>query len=212
MNGSPLPYNSWYVLLTHAKNPSSPKGSQHYCSVPMVTTISTSLWKAAALSPGAQSGPRWREGPNVPICYHGLFPHTSLDDLTCSDSRRVRTQLLAPRLRQVSKLLTSVMHLWAGSWSLSASQWNLSKRCLNHHFISLEARLTNGWFQSLCCLDRCGNRVFSSKIGLGALKITSHILQNVWITLFKDLLFLEKQFINRDIIGLKCKMLHEFLS
>ena len=98
--GSPLPYNSWYFLLTQAKNLSSPKGIQHYCSLPMVLTISASLLKAAALSPGAQSGPRWREGPNVPIYYHCPFSHTSLDDLTCSDSRsKSKNSASAPRLR-----------------------------------------------------------------------------------------------------------------
>ena len=54
--------------------------------------------------------------------------------------------------------------------------------------------------------------MFSSEVGLGGtLKITRYTLHNVVIILFKDL-FLEKQFINRDIAGLECKMLHELLS
>ena len=54
--------------------------------------------------------------------------------------------------------------------------------------------------------------MFSSEVGLGGtLKITRYTLYNVVIILFKDL-FLEKQFINRDIAGLEFKMLHALLS
>lgn len=38
-------------------------------------------------------------------------------------------------------------------------------------------------------------------------QITRYTLHSVVIILFKDL-FLEKQFINRDIADLECKMLH----